>query len=77
MSQQESIVLEARVERDGRLYAAPYFIEHGVIHAKIGSRVLLAPLVGGNADEMVQALLRGHLDRLSRMSALTQRVWLE
>ena len=76
MSQQESIVLEVIVERDGRTYAAPYFVEHGVLHAKIGDRVLLLPVVGGNADEMVRALLRGHLGRLSRISAQTQRAWL-
>ena len=75
MSQQTSIVLEVMVERDGRPYVAPYFVEHGVIHAKIGDRVLLAPLVGGTADEMVRALLCGHLDRLSRMSTLAQRAW--
>ena len=75
MSQQESIVLEVKVEQDGQIHTAIYFVEHGVVHFKIGDRVLHAPLVGGDAAEIVAANLRGYLARVARRSAHASR-WL-
>lgn len=68
MSQQESIVLEARVEQDSQVHTATYFVEHGVVHARIGDRVRLVPLLGGDADEIVSAFLRSNLATVARES---------
>ena len=67
MTHQTSIVLDVQVEHEGDTHVASYFVEHGVVQARIGARVLLVPLLDGDADEMVKVLLREHLRQTSRM----------
>lgn len=73
MMQQQSIVLEAEVRHGGQTHKAAYFVEGDVIHARVGGRVLVAPLAGGDADERVRSLLLGHLISESRMAGYAAR----
>lgn len=67
MTQQSSVVLDVTVEHEGQIHEATYYVEHGVIHARIGDRVLLAPVVGEeDVEEIVRSLLRGHLLQTAR-----------
>lgn len=59
--QQESVVLEAEVQHGGQTHTAAYFVEGDVVHAQVGTRVLVAPLAGGDANARVRCLLLGHL----------------
>lgn len=61
-----SMVQKIDVLHDGQTCRASYFVDHSVVHAMIGERVLLAPLVGGDAAVVVRSLLKGHLLQTSR-----------
>ena len=61
-----STVLEALVRFEGETYQAAYFIENGMIHANIGGRTLMAPLVSDSAEKIVETLLLGHLAQVTR-----------
>jgi hypothetical protein len=76
MMQQRSIVLEAEVRHAGQTHKAAYYVEGDVVHARVGNRVLVAPLSGGEADDRVKSLLLGHLISESRRAGHAAR-WRE
>lgn len=59
--QQQSVVLEAKVQHGGQTHTAAYFVEGDVVHARVGTRVVVAPLAGGDANARVRSLLLSHL----------------
>ena len=72
MTQRQSVVLEVEVEFEGQTHRATYFVEGDVVHARVGGRVLVSPLGGGDAEAKVRTLLLGHLQletRKTRQSA--------
>ena len=64
-----STVLEASVQFEGETYTAAYFIEHGIIHANIGGRTLMAPFVSDSAEKIVETLLIGNLAQVTRKTS--------
>lgn len=71
--QQISMVLDVEIAENGGTHRASYVVDHGVIHARIGDRIMLRPVGDGDAAEMVSALLRGHLLRDAQEVALWHR----
>ncbi|QQR34999.1 hypothetical protein JI749_11490 [Devosia oryziradicis] len=61
-----SVVLEVEVQHEGSAYRASYFVEGNTIHANVGGRLVVAPLVSKPAAETVETLLSGHLQQQSR-----------
>ena len=61
MTDRQSVVLDLDVEHEGQTHRATYFVENDVVHARVGGKVLLSPLGGGDAQEKVRTLLLGHL----------------
>ena len=61
MTDRQSVVLDVDVEHEGQTHRATYFVENDVVHARVGGKVLLSPLGGGDAQEKVRTLLLGHL----------------
>lgn len=75
--QQASMIHEVEVTVEGVPHKASYFVEHGVIHAHLGGRMLLSPLNGGDAASMVVALLKGraaHDARKSRQAGMWREI---
>jgi hypothetical protein len=62
------MVFEVQVRHEDIVKTASYFVEHGVIHARIGERVMRSPLLGGDANEMVRAMLLACLTRSDCMA---------
>lgn len=69
-----SMVHQIEVRRGGQTYVAAYFIEHGIIHAQIGERFLMAPMGSMPAENTVRMLLEGQLQRYGRRMDL-RRYW--
>jgi hypothetical protein len=61
MTHRASVVLDVDVEYEGQMHRATYFVEGDVVHARVGGRVLISPLAGGDAQEKVRTLMMGHL----------------
>ncbi|MET3899738.1 hypothetical protein ABIB57_003700 [Devosia sp. UYZn731] len=72
--QQSSMVLDVEVSHHGTVHKASYFVEHGVIHAKIGDGVRQFPLDDGDAGATVMSHLTGYLHQIDRKRALA-RIW--
>ena len=61
MIQRHSMVLEVEVQFDGEPHTAAYFVERDVIHAQVGDRVIVTPLLGTDPAETVKTQLLAHL----------------
>ena len=61
MMQRHSIILQVVVQFDGEPHTAAYFVERDVIHAQVGGRVIVTPLLGTDPAETVKAQLLGYL----------------
>lgn len=61
-----SMVHQVEIRRGGQTYVAAYFIEHGIIHAQVGERFLMAPMGAMPAESTVRILLEGQLRRAGR-----------
>lgn len=64
--ERQSTVFTTSVVFGGSTFEASYYIEHGIIHAHIGGRVLMSPVGTQLAEQTVQTLLTGHLLQQSR-----------
>lgn len=64
--EQQSQVLTTEVEFEGEIHSASYYVEHDVIHANIGGRLMSTPLTGISAKCAVQVLLQGYLLQAQR-----------
>ena len=73
MTHQPSLVRDIEIEHEGVSHRATYFIEHGIIHARIGERLLSVPLSIGDPDATVANLLRGHLAQSARRERQASR----
>lgn len=68
------MVLDAEVSHHGAVHKASYFVEHGVIHAKIGDSIRQFPLDERNAADTVASHLTGYLHQVERKRELA-RIW--
>jgi hypothetical protein len=69
--ERESQILTTEVEFEGESYSATYYVEHNIIHAHIGGRLMSTPVAHVPAERTVQALLQGHLLQSQLEPALT------
>lgn len=61
MLRQTSMVHDVEISHEDTVHKASYFVEHGVIHARIGERVMLSPVNGGDPDRTVRSMLLGQI----------------
>ena len=61
MIERASMVIDVAFEHEAQTHTACYFIEHNLIHAKIGDRLLAVPMLGPSASQLVRALLRDYV----------------
>lgn len=76
MEERQSIVQTVEVAHGGDIHSANYFVEQGIIHARIGERILLSPVGKARPSETVKALLSGYLQQRSRKMGHIKR-WQE
>ena len=62
----QSQVLTTEVAFEGETHPASYYVEHNIIHAQIGGRLMSTPLTYVPAERTVQVLLLGHLQQTTR-----------
>lgn len=72
--QQNAMILDVEALHRGTVYKASYFVEHGVIHAKIGHGVRQIPLNNRDAAATVLSHLTGFLQQTDRKRELI-RIW--
>lgn len=73
MTQERSIVRDITVEFEGVEHKASYFVEHGIVHAHVGGRIVPTQLGERDAAELVRSLLLGHLQQTARKARLVSR----
>jgi hypothetical protein len=60
--QEESIVREIEISDGRQIHKASYFVESGVLHARIGEKTVSLAVFGGEtSDEAVRRLLLGQV----------------
>lgn len=59
--QEESIVREVEVSDGSQTHNARYYVERGVLHARIGDRMISLAVGTQTSDEAVRRLLAGHI----------------
>jgi hypothetical protein len=57
----EHEVFELRIRADGEIHHVPYFVESGIVHARIGDKLQMLPATNGDVVGTVERLFRGYL----------------
>jgi hypothetical protein len=73
--EQECLVQTVEVRHARDVHCATFYVENGIIHARIGDHTLLSPLGDVPAADTVRALLTEHLAQRSRVTNQAER-WL-
>lgn len=75
MTDRASVVLDVSIEHAGQTYTASYFVEHNVVHVRIGDRMLVVPLMNQDTVELVKSHLREHALSRARPVAPAPQIW--
>lgn len=70
----ENVVREVVVSEGGVLHKATYFVENGIVHARIDEKTLLVQAGRTGAEDIVRALLVEHLTE-QRLRRSTKEAW--
>lgn len=71
--QEESIVREVEISDGSQTYSARYYVERGVLHARIGDRMISLTVGAQTSDEAVRRLLAGHIQTKTWRKRLAAR----
>lgn len=74
LTDRASMVHEVKLQRGGEIHVATYYIEHGLIHASVDGKTMIAPLGVVPATDTVRVLLASILLHRARRAG-ERRSW--
>ena len=71
--QEEGIIREIEISDGSKTHKASYFVEHGVLHASVGDKVVRLAVGAHASEEAVRRLLLGHIQTKAWRQRMAER----
>ncbi|QDZ11590.1 hypothetical protein [Devosia ginsengisoli] len=71
--QEESIVRDIEISDGRQVHKASYYVENGMLHARIGGKMISLVTGAETSDEAVRRLLSGHIQTKAWRQRLAER----